>query len=91
MEGSDRSLVSGRVTSLLRFMCVCLCVCVCVCLCVYVCMCVYVYMYVCMYVCMYVSMYVCVYVCVYVLFLHHSPLQIVILHAWKEAIGETKT
>ena len=55
--------------------------------------CMYVCKYVCMYVCTYVLMYVCTCVCIYVckyvcmcvfFYLQLVPLQIVILHAWKD-------
>ena len=49
----------------------------------YVCMYVHMYVCVCMYV--FVCMYLCVYVCMCVFFyLQHVPLQIAILHAWKD-------
>jgi len=46
-------------------------------------------MYVCMYVCMYVYvcyLFVCVCVCMFFIYLQHAPLQLIILHAWRNSI-----
>ena len=44
-----------------------------------------IYYVLCIYVCMYVCMYECIYMYVFFfVYLQHAPLQIVILHAWKD-------
>ena len=54
-----------------------------VCKCLYVCVCVYVYVCVCVYVsCVFVCVFVCI--CFFIFYLQHVPLQIAILHAWKD-------
>ena len=60
------------------YVCVYVCMCVCMYVCTYVCnVCMYISTYMCMYICMYI------YVCIF-FYVQHVPLQIAILHAWKD-------
>jgi len=68
-----------------------------------VCVCVNVRMYVCMYVCICVCLFICVcvyvficvrylFVCVYFfIYLQHAPLQLIILHVWRNCIQYVHT